>query len=119
MKVSYVLALLLCASFSAQAEIYKYVDDKGQVHYSNIPVKGAKKVDLPPLTVVPLAPEPAPAAAKEGGAKADQTSRRQTLETQLAEEEKKTGRCQGCPKVRKRNARCIQNQGDGRGRQAP
>lgn len=35
----------------AQADIYKYVDDSGRVTYTNIPRKGAKKLDLGPTTV--------------------------------------------------------------------
>jgi hypothetical protein len=39
-------ALLL--SFSANAEIYKYVDAEGRVTYSNVKIKGAKKLVLEP-----------------------------------------------------------------------
>ncbi len=35
----------------AQADIYKYVDENGRVTYTNIPRKGAKKLDLGPTTV--------------------------------------------------------------------
>lgn len=35
-------------SFSAHAEIYKYVDAEGRVTYSNVKIKGAKKIVLEP-----------------------------------------------------------------------
>lgn len=34
--------------FTAQAEIYKHVDSEGRVTYSNVKIKGAKKLDLEP-----------------------------------------------------------------------
>ncbi|WP_171014045.1 DUF4124 domain-containing protein [Chitinivorax sp. B] len=42
------IALLAISAISgiAHAEIYKYVDENGQVTYSNSPIKGAKKLDL-------------------------------------------------------------------------
>lgn len=52
------LAALCVYSLQAGAEIYKHVDDKGRVTYSNVPAKGAKKVDLEPLSTVPF-PKPA------------------------------------------------------------
>lgn len=49
--------LLLCSGFllalPVYAEIYKQVDENGRVTYSNQPMKGAKKVDLPELSTVP------------------------------------------------------------------
>lgn len=49
--------LLLVGGFlsaaAAHAEIYKHTDEYGRVTYSNIPTKGAKKLDLDPVTVVP------------------------------------------------------------------
>ena len=39
-------------SFVAHAEIYKYVDENGRVTYSNLPMKGAKKVDLPEISTI-------------------------------------------------------------------
>ncbi|MDK2122662.1 DUF4124 domain-containing protein [Parachitinimonas caeni] len=36
----------------AQAEIYKYVDSEGRVTYSNMPIRGAKKLDLGPAQVI-------------------------------------------------------------------
>lgn len=40
------LAALLALAFPAGAEIYKFVDENGRVTYTNIPKKGAKKLDV-------------------------------------------------------------------------
>ena len=85
------------------ADIYKYVDENGRVTYSNVPSKGAKKLDLDPLTSVP-APKPrlrsdAPAAAASSTPadfpkvdadtqKKRDTTRRGILEEELRSEEK-------------------------------
>ena len=87
--------LLLIASFGSRAEMYKQIDEKGRVTYSNVPIKGAKKVDLQPISVVPGgvpgANESAPANAS-GQPVEDQdkgnASQRQALEESLANEEK-------------------------------
>lgn len=34
-------------------EIYKMVDENGKVTYSNLPIKGAVKLDLDPITIIP------------------------------------------------------------------
>lgn len=64
------LTLLLCSIFtsSAVAEMYKWVDQDGNISYSDQPpFKGAQKLDAPALTTVPPAnvPEkkPEPSAA--------------------------------------------------------
>ena len=52
------LLLIFCGYLSvtcAHAEIYKHIDESGRVTYSNIPIKGAKKLDLDPVGVVPAA----------------------------------------------------------------
>ena len=52
--------LLLCLILAApaQAEIYKYVDENGQVTFTDVYKKGAKRIDLPG------APIPLPATTK-------------------------------------------------------
>ena len=52
--------LLLCLILAApaQAEIYKYVDENGQVTFTDVYKKGAKRIDLPG------APTALPAASK-------------------------------------------------------
>ncbi|MDP2265565.1 MAG: DUF4124 domain-containing protein [Thiobacillus sp.] len=54
-RFSLLLCLILAAP--AQAEIYKYVDENGQVTFTDVYKKGAKRIDLPG------APTPLPAAS--------------------------------------------------------
>lgn len=69
-------------------EIYKQVDSQGNVTYSNKPIKGGKKVELPQLSTVPIPksspkkiePTSAPAAAP--------TSARETLLDAIVKEQK-------------------------------
>jgi hypothetical protein len=95
MKTKLLLICGLLLSHEALAEIYKYVDENGRVTYSNIPIKGGKRLNLEPLSTVP-ATKPKPAAATPAGfprvdsetqKKRDET-RRQILEDELAAEEK-------------------------------
>lgn len=44
-RLSFLLCLFLAAP--AQAEIYKYVDENGQVTFTDVYKKGAKRIDLP------------------------------------------------------------------------
>jgi hypothetical protein len=89
--------LFLCSlglALPAQAEMYKYVDEQGRVTYSNKPIKGGKKVELPELSTMP-APKLPPAAAKPETAKpesgksepATRDDRRKELQAQIAKEE--------------------------------
>ena len=49
-----VLAVILMLGFlQARADIYKKVDEDGRVTYSNVPSKGAQKLNLEPLNTVP------------------------------------------------------------------
>lgn len=54
------LFFLLCLipAAPAQAEIYKYIDENGQVTFTDVYKKGAKRIDLPG------APAPLPAGSK-------------------------------------------------------
>ena len=81
-------ALLLVPSANAE-DVYKHIDEQGRVTYSNKPIKGGKKVDLPPLTTLPTPkppPPPKPTPKAEAGAEKD--ARRRAL----AEEIIKIGR---------------------------
>ncbi len=49
----FVIAILGMAALASHAEIYKSVDADGHVTYSNIPTKGAKRLNIEPLTTVP------------------------------------------------------------------
>jgi hypothetical protein len=55
MRLRKLLILLLLGTTLSPAygEIYKYVDEEGRVTYSNIPRKGARKLDLEPASSVP------------------------------------------------------------------
>lgn len=88
---------LLGFSLVGQAEMYKYVDEHGRVSYSNVPIKGAKKIELAPITVVP-GPKPkaasdSQAAERADGAKAtaaaskEAEARRKELQDAIAKEE--------------------------------
>jgi chaperonin cofactor prefoldin len=76
---------LLSLALPARGEMYKYVDEKGRVTYSNKPIKGGHKVDLPELSTMPAPRLPPPAAAKPENK--DRETRRQALQAQIAEEE--------------------------------
>lgn len=84
--ISLTAALLLTVGARTSAEeMYKHVDEHGRVTYSNTPIKGGKKVDLPPLSTLPTPkPKPAPKAELEP----DKESRRKSLQEEIAKAEK-------------------------------
>ncbi len=95
-RIPAILGLLsLCCISSAQAEIYKYVDKDGHVTYSNVPIRGAKKINLDPLNTIPATrarPESAspagfPSVDSDTQRRRDDT-RRKVLEDELAAERK-------------------------------
>ncbi len=47
------LLILFATSSYIQAGVYKHVDEKGNVSYSNVRSQNSKAVDLPSITVVP------------------------------------------------------------------
>ena len=86
--LTFTLLLLACAPLSAE-QIYKHVDEKGKITYSNTPIKGGQKVDLPPISTVSL-PKP-PAATKtevKPVADADKAQRKKQLQEAIAAAEK-------------------------------
>ena len=100
----FALFLLLLSTASSAQQIYKHIDAQGKVTYSSEPIKGGKKVDLPPLTTItlPKPPEPKtepkvePKADTKGDAKtapkpaaeADKTQRVKQLQESISQEEK-------------------------------
>lgn len=89
MKFPYLFAWLClgCAGL-AHGEIYKYVDRDGNVTYSSTPLKGGKKLDLPPLpTMAPFNPKEFPQVDHSTQKRRDE-ARRKILEDELATEEK-------------------------------
>jgi hypothetical protein len=92
MKYQYALIALLACPIWVQAEIYKSVDADGHVTYSSTPVKGAKRLDLPPLpTMAPpsrtTTPADFPKVDSEKQKERD-AMRRRILEDELTAEEK-------------------------------
>lgn len=92
MKRSLFLALALAAAPVANAEIYKFVDENGRVTYTNIPRKGAIKLDIggaePPAR---NRANPGPASfprVDAGTQKKRDDLRRQILEEELASEQR-------------------------------
>jgi hypothetical protein len=96
MKPRLLLFVLCCSAayvLSAQAEIYKRVDDDGHVTYSSVPIKGAKKLHLEPLPT--MAPPPKSSNTSEGFPRVNSETqnrrddaRRKILEDELATEQK-------------------------------
>lgn len=94
-RISFLVALAL-VSFPAAAEIYKHVDAEGRVTYSNVPMKGASKLELePPVSSSPPPPKasktPTPAnfpRVDKDEQKQRDDKRRQILEEELAAERK-------------------------------
>jgi len=96
MKPIHLLILCCSATFAfeaqAQAEIFKRVDEDGHVTYTNVPIKGGKKLHLEPLpTMAPpkarATPEGFPRVDSETQNRRDGT-RRKILEDELATEQK-------------------------------
>ena len=92
MKLSAILiplTLLYCTP--ASAEIYKYIDENGRVTYTNIPKKGAKKIDLDPISAAKTrkstGPIDFPKVDNQTQKKRDDL-RQQILRDELASEEK-------------------------------
>lgn len=93
MKLRYLLVLCCSAAFaiSANADIYKRVDDDGHVTYSSTPLKGAKKLHLEPLPT--MAPSPRSNNASDSFPRVNSETqgrrddkRRRILEDELATE---------------------------------
>lgn len=98
MKNSLLLACCLSIGLAttAQAEIYKNVDANGHITYSNVPSKGAKKLDLDPSANTGFESKPRtrtatpsdfPRVDKQTQVQRDQ-KRKKILEEELATEKK-------------------------------
>jgi hypothetical protein len=94
MKLRHLFVLCCSAAFavSAQAEIYKRVDEEGHVTYSSTPIKGGKKLHLEPLPT--MQPPPQKGRNAEGFPKVDSETqsrrddtRRKILQDELASEQ--------------------------------
>lgn len=88
-------ALTAFIATAAHGEIYKQVDANGRVTYSNVPMKGATRLNLEPINTVPagrpkttvLSPAGFPKVDSDTQRKRDDT-RRKILEDELSTEEK-------------------------------
>lgn len=95
MKLRHLFAMCCSMAFvlSAQAEIYKRVDEDGHVTYSSTPIKGAKKLHLEPLPTMAPPPksgrssEDFPRVNSETQNRRDDT-RHKILDDELATEQK-------------------------------
>ncbi len=81
-------ACSLVLALPAQAEIYKYVDEKGHVTYSNKPIKGGKKVELPEISTVPAPKLETPPTPARSAATDPAEQRKQALREKIAAAEK-------------------------------
>src|SRR5918912_542118 len=84
------LFLLLSAPWLADAQVYRWIDEKGTVHYSNAPPSGGVKSTLVDIDTKPGPPAP---DSKEcytvrcqGERLEQRLARREELETRLAAE---------------------------------
>ena len=105
-----IAGLAFFAMTTAHAEIYKHVDEQGRVTYSNVPMKGATKLNLEPLNTVPAtrpktsvaSPSSFPKVDGDTQKKRDDT-RRKILEEELAAEEKLLDGSHAQAKTQRRN----------------
>lgn len=66
MRVGLVAIIVMLIILPARAEVYRWTDSSGNVHFSDQPHKGAKPVELPPVqTYSP--PEPTPEKKADAG----------------------------------------------------
>lgn len=84
----FLLPALLSTPCAAQSEVYKYVDEDGNVTYSSTRQKGATKYDPPPLTVVPPIRAPKESKTPSSTATADNEARHKNIEEKIAAETK-------------------------------
>ena len=84
-KSSILLAIFSVACY-AQPPLYKHVDKDGKTSYSNAPLKDAKKLDLPPLTVIPAIKLKAKIKPPGLSDIADNEARRMVIEEKIAGE---------------------------------
>jgi hypothetical protein len=92
MKLRHLFVLSCAATFaiSANAEIYKRVDDEGHVTYSSAPIKGGKKLHLEPLPTMAPPPKQNKAAENFPRVNSDTQSRRDDTRRKILEDELST-----------------------------
>jgi len=85
------LAVIAAITPPASAEIYKYVDENGRITYTNIPKKGAKKLDLDPISAAKTRNSTGPADFPKVDGQTQKKRddlRKQILQDELSSEEK-------------------------------
>ena len=111
--------LLLIGSFGIQAEMYKQVDEKGQVTYSNVPIKGAKKVELAPITILPPTKAKPERTSVKGGAVEvqegpEKSAKKQSVEESLVKEQTMLVKAKLAMEEEKNRSGTINNKVDGK-----
>ena len=85
------IVLLASTPLSAQ-QIYKKIDAQGKVTYSNEPIKGGKKIDLPPISTVTLPksvePKPTSKIAPNPAVALERAQHKKLLQEAIANKEK-------------------------------
>lgn len=64
----WVMASLLCAAFAVQSAVYKRVDEKGNIYFSDQPEEGYEEVEVRETTTIKMpvtAPPPRKAASRD------------------------------------------------------
>ena len=104
------LSLILSGTAHAADEIYKQVDAHGNVTYSNKPIKGGKKVNLPPLSTLPT-PKLLPPPKTEAPAVAEPSTERHKKELleAIAKEEKALNEAKAAAKAGAENPEVFQH----------
>lgn len=87
---STIFFILFFVSNIAHSDLYKHVDQEGNVTYSNIRSKDAKTLDLPSITVVPsVKSETVDSIIKRRKESSLNKKQRDTIEKQIYEEEER------------------------------
>lgn len=88
MRMGMVLLMMTGGMMAQAQQIYKHVDKNGNVTYSSAPVKDAKKVELPAITVVPANRAAVRSGKSSHAAAEDRETTQRNLEARIAEEER-------------------------------
>lgn len=111
------LWLTVFCPIQAQADIYKSVDKDGKVIYSNVPIKGGKKVELQPITTVAPIKSPAQERVRKEIGKSDGSQQqRQAQEARLAEAQKQLDQARQALKEAEESPNTFRTKSGGIGR---